>query len=149
VPALEAHPANADLLAWLAQGAQRAAQPGVGYQLDGWYLRAHPDLEETFRAIAQAAHVKGIRGAFGTPVLATKTGLIYALARGTSGIGLRLPPDARAEALTAGAKPWPEAGPEWTLLSAWDSNLPGRELVARLAAWCRRAHDAALAEGPA
>lgn len=79
------HPENAALFARL-KGDSTLGIPGVA---GGYETRTHPDLTSIlYDLVADPAVIKGY--AFGRPVMATPTGLVFAYASGTHYIFLRL-----------------------------------------------------------
>lgn len=131
---IEGHPANA-ALAPLAAGGRRSG-PGEQYAIDGWDLRAHPDLEERLQALA-----KGLRGGLmtayrGYPVVVDGEGAVLAIATGTAGLLLRLPGGpARDAVLAHGGEPRPDLGPDWVRADPWLSDVPSAEGMALLRGW--------------
>jgi hypothetical protein len=126
------HPANEDLLEFL----EGQAEPSGSMDLDGFELHAHPDLAE--RLIVLAGELdevpSGWHAVYGVPALATSHGVLYAFAIGAGGIGLRLPHDSLHPHLNRHELDLPG----WTVIDAWQSQLPGR--VAR-----ERVREAVLA----
>jgi hypothetical protein len=124
-----AHPRNAALLRFL----KKTAVKGTGdvYDLEGYELHAHPDLCEVLQAFNR--HCYG--GAYGIPVLADESGVLYAVARGTSFIAFQLPEPEQSEAKAAGGADFPEAGDDWISVEGWRTD---RELMVK---WCRAAHS--------
>lgn len=110
------HPANAALLAFLEKQAVHSDSRNKStYDLDEFELHTHPDLCE---------HLYGLNpwckgAAYGIPVLATDRGVLFAMARGTSTLALRLAETDRAAAIGHGGRDFAEAGPDWVAFEAW------------------------------
>jgi hypothetical protein len=88
-----------------------------GYAVDGFEVHVHPDLVERLHELARyspAAHFKYI---FGTPVLCTSTGVVFAMARGTSSLILYLPGNLWGQ-------PDEEFGVPWRQGFAWITGRP-------------------------
>jgi hypothetical protein len=133
--ALSREPANAAVLAHLDASLSPArAAPGDPWQLDGYQLRAHPDLAERFEEVTRGSGGRPAAGP-GVPLLIDADGRIVAFALGTSRIAVRFP--------EVGGEPALDARPVeglagWTSVDAWLSSLSGprgtevlRELVGR------------------
>jgi hypothetical protein len=133
------HPANADLLKLL----EGEAEPTLSHDLDGYELHALPEVCERLLALAGELDElpKGWYAAFGVPVLATGEGVIYAFAIGAGGIGLRLADDQLHHHLNR--HEFDLVG--YTVIDAWQTQLPGRIAADRLRDALRAAH--AMAAG--
>jgi hypothetical protein len=119
------HPLNAALLETLkAQGVKGS---GDVYDLDGWQLHTHPDLCDHLQKLCPACY----GGRYGVAVLTGGSGVIFALAKGTSTLAFRLTGTARSESLEAGGREFPDAGDGWVALEAW------RTPPETLKRWCR------------
>ena len=134
--ALSREPGNAAVLAHLdATLAPARAAPGNPWQLDGYELRAHPDLAERFEEVTRGSGGRPAAGA-GVPLLVDADGRIVAFALGTSRIALRLPVVGGEPALDA--RPI-EGLPGWTSVDAWLSSLPAPRATEVLRALVGRA----------
>ncbi len=110
------HPANAALLAFLErQAVPSDSRNKSNYDLDEFELHTHPDLCEHLYSLNPWC--KG--AAYGVPVLATDRGVLFAMARGTSTLALRLAGTDRAAAIESGGRDFTEAGPDWVAFEAW------------------------------
>ncbi|HYE91424.1 MAG TPA: hypothetical protein VEA38_10405 [Terriglobales bacterium] len=138
-PPAFAHPLNAAVLAYLAEGATPRAAPGhPAWDLDGYVLRTHPDLSE---ALVESAGPRGREfagAAYGVVVLHAGD-LIVAAAPGMRHLLYRLPPESHPFAVEMGGRPAPEAGADWLVFDAWDADVPRRQHQGDLAYWCERA----------
>jgi hypothetical protein len=120
--ALSREPGNAAVLAHLGATVSPArATPGDPWQLDGYELRAHPDLADRFAEVIRGSGGRPAAGA-GVPLLVDADGWIVAFALGTSRIAVRLS--------DVGGEPALDARPVeglagWTTVDAWLSSLPG------------------------
>jgi len=131
------HPANADLLDFL----EGQAEPTISSDLDGFELHAVPELCERLIGLAHEAGglPEGWYALYGVPALAAESGIVYAFAIGSGGIGLRLSDDHlhghlnRHELDLEG----------YTVIDAWQTQLPGRIAGDRLCEALRDAHAAA------
>jgi len=126
-----AHPRNAALLGFLKKTAVKGT--GDGYDLDGYELHTHPDLCDYLQAFNRYCY----GGAYGTAVLADESGVIYAVARGTSFVAFQLEEPEQSEAKAAGGADFPEAGDGWISVEGWRTD---KDLMAQ---WCRAAHATA------
>jgi hypothetical protein len=139
------HPLNAPVLAYLAAGAAISDAPGA-HNVDEYVLHTHPDFEDVMTRLARELDARA-RGAYGYRVLTTRHGLLFALAAGTSTLGVRLPERAWPMALEFGGMPWPEAGPDWIRFSAWDADVPARQHAGDLRYFTEVALDHAVTLG--
>ena len=87
---------------------------------------SHPDLDDALAALGRDCGATR-RAAYGVPVLATHGGVLFAVARGTRSLGLRLPDDTWVLAIEMGAVPWSELGPDWMQFDVWDPDVPSRQ----------------------
>lgn len=108
-PAVEfPHPENAPLFTRLRENA-RVGVPGV---MGGYRAAAHPDLTPIlYDLIPDRAVRKGY--AFGKPVMATPTGLVFAYAGGTHYIFLKLREERFDAARRDGGRFDPTYGEDW------------------------------------
>jgi hypothetical protein len=108
-PAIEfLHPENASLFSRL-RGDSTIGIPGV---MGGYETRTHPDLTSIlYDLIADPAVRKGY--AFGRPVMATPTGLVFAYAGGTHYIFLKLGEERFDDARQDGGRFDPSYGKDW------------------------------------
>ena len=108
-PAIEfPHPENASLFTRLKQDSTLGI-PGV---MGGYGTRTHPDLTSIlYDLIADPAVRKGY--AFGRPVMATPTGLVFAYASGTHYIFLKLREERFDDARQDGGRVDPSYGKDW------------------------------------
>jgi hypothetical protein len=121
------HPANDTVLTHLAADAEYTGAPsGARYDIDDYAVRTHPDLVDALGALGRDVSLWR-RAAYGLPVLATPGGVLFALARGTRSLGVRLPDREWPLAIEMGAVPWSELGPDWTRFDAWDADVPARQ----------------------
>jgi hypothetical protein len=133
------HPANEELLEFL----EGQAEPSASMDLDGFELHAHPDVCE--RLVELAGELDevpaGWHAVFGVPALVTAGGAIYAFAIGSGGIGVRLPREHVHHHLNRHDIDLPG----WTVLDAWQTQLPGRIAGERLRETLLAAHAASRA----
>ena len=131
------HPANAVILRRLSvQATRRQPTPAAPYVLDGYGLRAHPDLQERFNACTAALPRQTRVGIYGYPALITANGGIVAVAMGTHGIAMRLPDALRDLAIqTRHALPLPEFGADWVKIDAWNVDAATVAWVTTLTEW--------------
>ena len=128
--ALPPGPESAALLAHLEASVDPArAAPGDPWQLDGWSLRAHPDLEARLREVA-AGSGGSPASPLGVPLLLAPGGRAVAYALGTATIALRLP-DVAGDEPALDRRPV-EGLPGWSTVDAWLSALPSDRGTARL-----------------
>jgi hypothetical protein len=114
--------------------------------LEGFDLHTHPDLVERFEQLDDGLPDGRSIGQYGLARL-ERGGVIYAFARRTSRIDLRIPSgSSRAEALERGGSPDPELGPNWTSVDAWLTSLDSVTASALLRSWI--AASAAMAAAP-
>jgi hypothetical protein len=108
-PAIEfPHPENASLFARLREN----STPGTPGVMGGYSTRTHPDLIPIlYELISDPAVRKGF--AFGQPVLATPTGLVFAYAGGTHYIFLKLDECRLDDARKDGGRFDPTYGKDW------------------------------------
>jgi hypothetical protein len=129
--AVARHPDNAVVVRLVGEGAR--ARPGSAYAIDGYELRAHPDLEERLRQLNTGTGGGSVVGFRGYPVILDPAGVVRVLATGTSGLLLRLAEGPERDAIIAlGGGPAPELGPGWTRADPWLSDVPATEGSARL-----------------
>jgi hypothetical protein len=141
------HSANAPVLAHLAEDAVYTGAPsGARYDVDDYSVRTHPDLADALDALGRDVGVRR-RAAYGVPVLATPGGVVFALARGTHSLGLRLPDREWPLAIEMGAMPWLEVGPDWMQFNAWDADVPSRQHTGDLRYFTASAHRYAIDTG--
>lgn len=134
------HPENAIVLAHLRQVALPARPSDEPFVLDGYALRTHPDLAERLDELAAALPTECRASAFGVPVLVAPSGVVFAVAGGTSEVALRVAPHDDAAARAVGAQPHASYGPGWWRFSAFSPSLEGREsFTSDLKLWCTRA----------
>ncbi len=108
-PAIEfPHPENASLFTRLKQDSAL----GIRGVMGGYGTRTHPDLTSIlYDLIADPAVRKGY--AFGRPVMATLTGLVFAYASGTHYIFLKLREERFDDARQDGGRVDPSYGKDW------------------------------------
>ena len=108
-PAVEfPHPENTSLFNRL----KKYARPGIPGVMGGYKASAHPDLTEILYDLAPDSAVK--KGyAFGTAVMATPTGLVFAHTGGTHYIFLKLRQGRFDEARKDGGRFDPTYGDDW------------------------------------
>ena len=108
-PAIEfSHPENAALFRTF----ERDSTLGIPGIAGGYETRTHPDLISIlYDLVADPAVKKGY--AFGRPVMATPTGLVFAYASGTHSIFLRLHKERLDEARQDGGRFDPSYGNDW------------------------------------
>src|SRR6267154_4944632 len=75
------HSENRELFAFLKRGWAGGSRSKSRWEIDGYPLCAHPDLLERFRTLAPAGDMAQ-SSAYGVPVMANSTGLVFAYARG-------------------------------------------------------------------
>jgi hypothetical protein len=131
-PAIEfPHPENASLFRRF-RGDSTIGIPGV---MGGYETRTHPDLTSiVYDLIADPAVRKGY--AFGRPVMATPTGLVFAYADGTHYIFLKLGEERFDDARQDGGRFDPSYGKGWIefrLGGRVGSSQDWREAMARWA----------------
>lgn len=137
-----AHPENAAIARVAGPGAR--ARPGEPYAIDGWELRAHPDLEERLRQLAEGPPGASVAVLRGLPVIVDRDGIVCVAAAGTSGLLLRLADGpARDAVLANGGEAQPAIGPDWVRADPWLSDVPATAGTAMLRSWV----EAALASG--
>jgi hypothetical protein len=132
------NPANGELLEFL----EGQAEPSGSMDLDGFELHAHPDVCERLIGLAgELGEVPdGWHAVYGVPALVTAHGAIYAFAIGAGGIGLRLPHASLPPHLNRHDLDLPG----WTVIDAWQTQLPGRVAGERIRAALLAAHVASL-----
>jgi hypothetical protein len=131
-------PENAPLLDLLRGSAEPARSE---YRLGAWELHAHPDLCGRLDDVAGDAPRVEL---FGLPGLVARSGVVYAIARGTGTLLLRVPAGPiREEILDNGGGPAVELGPEWVSADAWLTDTPRAAGTALLARWLEAARSAA------
>jgi len=135
---IEVRPENGAILERLREAAEPATSE---YRLGAWELHAHPDLCERLDDVAPGGRRVEV---YGLPGRASQSGVLYVVARGTSGILLRLPTGpARDAVLANGGAVASDIGSDWVRADAWLTDIPsaaGREL---LAGWIEAARGAA------
>jgi hypothetical protein len=121
---------------------REAAEPATSaYRLGAWELHAHPDLCERFDEVAPGGRRVEV---YGLPGRAGSGGVLYAVARGTSGILLRLPSGpARDAVLASGGAVASDIGSDWVRADAWLTDVPSAAGLALLAEWVEAARSAA------
>lgn len=126
-------PRNRLVLSRLAADAHGLGAPGAALSqspadVDPWRLGTHPDLVERLWKLGRALPQDCSWVCHGRPVLAhTRTGVIFGLAIGTLGYGLRSPaprPDRIVSRSFRGARgsfvlDWSVYGPDWAF-GRWD-----------------------------
>lgn len=127
-----AHPANREILAWLAVGPgdHVALAPG---EVDPYRLGTHPDLLESLWSLGGPDRPCACAiASCAAPLLAEPGGgVIFGVAGGTGTLGMRLPEPHRAEALATpgfgasvayptGPVMAAQLGPDWALLRPFD-----------------------------
>jgi hypothetical protein len=132
------HPANSSLLEYL----EAEAEPTISADLDGFELHALPEVCERLIGLAtELAVPEGWYAAYGVPALATDGGVIYAFAIGAGGIGLRLD-----EADLHSHLNRHELDLEgYTVIDAWQTQLPRKVAHERLVEALSAAHERAAA----
>ncbi len=122
------HPENRSLVE-LWRGDAIPAE--TAYNIDGFELRAHPDLQDQMEEVAELG-LGGYAevGFYGRPVLVDGRGIAFAFAQGTSRLAFRFaePP---ADATVNLAAHEELAG--WWVVDAWGSEFPTDEYLLRLA----------------
>src|SRR5215469_18461106 len=108
-PAIEfSHPENASLFTRL----RKDATPGIPGVMGGYKTRTHPDLTSIlYDLIADPAVRKSY--AFGRPVMATSTGLVFAYASGTHYIFVKLREERLDDARQDGGRLDPSYEKDW------------------------------------
>jgi hypothetical protein len=131
---IAANPANAALAGMVEDS--RRSRHGEPYSIDGWSLRAHPDLEDRLRALASGLPGVAVAGYCGYPVLVDGEGVVCALATGTSGLLVRLADGPARDAILAhGGEALADLGPEWVRADPWLSSVPSADGTALLHSW--------------
>ena len=130
------HPKNEKAVAFLRSKALLKKNGGCSspWDIDDYELHTHPDLREKLREIATSTLVECECAAYGYPVLANKAGVIFAIARGTSDLTFRLPPNSISEVIKEGGKIEQEYGDDWVTVNPW-----GRD-GDNLKRWCLAAY---------
>lgn len=128
---LRGRPLNQQVLDALAIG---AVPGGVDrtYAIDSFELHIHPDLGERLLALAEGLPDARPAGVYGAACLIDGASVIRVVARGTSGLWIRLDGDERAGLLGDGALEAPDFGPDWVRMDAWQTVLPFAEGTAFL-----------------
>src|SRR5437016_327377 len=93
--------------------------PKSGYCIDGYQVPTHPDLFDFLKQLAVHTPDAQHSYLFGTPILHSPNGVIFATARGTDTLCLRLP----------GVMDWGRSygeyeGAPWRQGDAWSNNTP-------------------------
>ncbi len=131
-------PENAAILARLREAAEPATS---AYRLGEWELHAHPDLCERLDDVAPDGRRVEV---YGLPGRASPGGVLYAVARGTSGILLRLPAGSARDAVLAnGGAVATDIDSDWVRADAWLTDVPSAAGRALLAGWVKAARSAA------
>lgn len=107
---------NGQVFHYLKKWGQKENQRG-GYSVGGYEVCVHPDLVDRLRQLAIATPKANFEYLFGTPVLTTLEGKIFASASGTSSLALYLPNN-----MTWGRR-YEEFGEGWRQGSAWPKDL--------------------------
>jgi hypothetical protein len=144
--ALSGDRTNRAVLSVLSRGAvsRPADDP---WALDGFELDTHPDLCERLDQLAVGKLGGGSIGLDGVPAL-VEGSVIYAVARGTSRIDLRIPSGpSLAEALEHGGEPAADFGTGWICVDAWLTDLPSVKGAALLRSWVAAAAGMADDDG--
>jgi hypothetical protein len=111
--------ANREVLARLADGAERS-RDGVGpWSPDGWEMRTHPDLTE---ALEQSA-ADDLRVVYGVATLVDDAQRIYAVGWGTGGVWLRVPSGPAFDDAVGGDATAVEGLAGWVAVDAWRVDL--------------------------
>lgn len=133
---LRDHPKNARVVALLKAKALPKKNGGdvSPWDIDDYELHTHPDLREKLREIASDALVECECAAYGYPVLTNNDGIIFAIARGTSDLAFRLPPDGILEVVKEGGVVKREYGDDWVTIDPWGKNNDN------LKRWCLAAY---------
>lgn len=128
---LRGRPENDSVLHRLAVDAEPGGDESP-YAIDGFVLHTHPDLCE--RLLTISAEVRGASavGVYGLACLVDADGIVRTVARGTSGLWVRLSADDRARLVTEDDPESSEFGPEWLRIDAWQTVRPFAEGTARL-----------------
>jgi hypothetical protein len=100
------------------QRASRREHSASGYAVDGYEVRAHPDLVDRLRDLMTYCPGSSFKYVFGTPTLSTAAGEIFATAFGTSSLCLRLP------GISEWGRSYAEYGDAWKQGSAWILGRP-------------------------
>jgi len=112
--------ADRAVLARIADGAERSPG-GVGpWSPDGWVMRTHPDLTEVVESVAP----DDLRMVYGVATLVDASDRIYAVARGTGLLWLRIPSGPAYDDAIGGGTARPVADlPGWVEVEAWRVDL--------------------------
>ena len=142
-PAIEfPHPENAPLFKRLKEN----ARPGIPGVMGGYEASAHPDLIEILYDLTPDSAVrKGY--AFGRPVMATPTGLVFAYTGGTHYIFLKLRKERFDDARRDGGWFDPTYGEDWIEFRVGGrigSSLDWKEAMTR---WARISYQDSLSVG--
>ncbi len=126
------HPQNAGVIALLKSKAVLKSKGGCSspWDIDEYELHTHPDLRKKLQEIAGNGLAEYECAVYGYPVLANRTGIIFAVARGVAVLDFRLPADMRLEVLRGGGKINKEYGDDWVTVDPWRK---GRN---RFTEWC-------------
>jgi hypothetical protein len=113
--------------------------PRSGYTVDGYEVPTHPDLFDFLKGLVVHTPHAQFQYLFATPILHTTSGVIFATARGTSTLCLRLP----------GVTDWGRAyrdygGEPWRQGLAWGrGDVPSHQYNQRLVWLLQMAYDSA------
>jgi len=131
------------LFAYFRRGWLEGSKTKSRWDIDEYPLRAHPDLTEKFRSLAPAADVMN-SSAYGHPVMANSSGLVFAWAGGTHYIMLRLSRELQQQAIDEGGRFNPTYGKDWIEFIGFGPRLGQRTDWKELTRWMRIAYQESL-----
>ena len=116
---------------------QRPVNQAVLRYVEG--LSAHSDVAEALRnslkPLGDVQHFCPDPAQY-RYVLASTKGIVFAVALGMALVGFRLDDRMRARAITCGAEPFPDCGPEWVSFTLFRDDWPKTDLEF----WARKAY---------
>lgn len=128
---------NGEIIKALEKSAVRACSSS-GYTVGGYEVRVHPDLVERLRELMIYCPKAQLEYVFGTPVLCTSAGDIFATVSGMRDLNVHLPED-----VTWG-RHYEEYGEPWRQGPAWARRPHTQEYEKRIASVVVSAYSARL-----
>jgi hypothetical protein len=119
----------------------RMASPQDDFQMiiDPYHPQTHPDLGARLYELAKPLPEDCRAVLFGCPVLVSRKGIVFAVARGTNTLAFRLSLLCILKGFIVGAKPALKYGLNWIEVDGW----PQGNEIAELRRWCKQAYEKA------